>query len=164
MSFIKSSVDQYKDRDYKENFVSPFALSAISSKKELVPQNALFSFNQGQTKETPTKRMIFILLFMFVTASIFQTLAWYYNVEGNLPFWFGIGITILFISMEYLFLIPANQISYRFFNLIQIGIMIEIIGWVVFTIYVKFIRKEEINNNTWIGLGVMALGVFIAYS
>lgn len=114
--------------------------------------------------EKPAVSLLLTIIGLFIVSSFFQTLAWYYNIDGRLAFWTGFILSMGFVVMEYLCMIPANQMGYKFFSLIQLGIIVEFINWFVFILYVKYVRHEEITSRSWIGLGIMAIAIVVIYS
>jgi len=147
--------------DIIEHFSPAFAIGVVKN----TPQMASFGMRsiQSETKTKIVWKMVVFVLVLSVIASIFQTLAWYHNSDGNSPFWTGVGLSMLFVTIEYMCIIPANQIGNRMFSLFQLAILIEFISWSVFTLYILYVRKEEITKNCWIGLGIIFIGVVVAY-
>jgi uncharacterized protein (DUF486 family) len=107
---------------------------------------------------------ILIVVVLFAGASFFQTIAWYHDVEGKMPFYLGFLISMGFVVLEYGCMIPANQVGAKMFSLVQLALIVEVVNWTVFLLYVKFVKKEDVSSNSWVGISVMALGVLIAYS
>lgn len=149
-----------------ENFV-PFGLKrGISEKPEPVgkPSGALssISFSLPEKKEKNFS-IIFTIIVLFTLSSIFQTIAWYFNIDGKYAFFFGFLISMIFVFFEYLFMLPANSLGYTIFSIFQLSILIELINWTVFIVYIKYIRKEEITLKGWIALLIIAIGVVVGY-
>ncbi len=107
---------------------------------------------------------LLVVIVLFAAASFFQTIAWYHDVEGKLPFVMGFMISMGFVVLEYGCMIPGNQLGSKMFSLVQLALIIEVVNWTVFLLYVKFVKKEEVTTNSWAGITVMALGVLLAYS
>lgn len=152
-----------------ETFV-PFGLKrGISEKPELVtqakPSGALSSIGFGipEKKEKKYIWIIIVIIILFTLSSIFQTIAWYFNIDGKYAFFFGFSISMIFVVFEYLFMLPANSLGYTVFSIFQLSILIELINWTVFMVYIKYIRKEEVTLKGWIALLIMAVGVVIGY-
>ena len=152
-----------------ETFV-PFGLKrGISEKPELVtqgkPSGALSSigFSIPEKKEKKYIWIIIVIIILFTLSSIFQTIAWYFNIDGKYAFFFGFSISMIFVVFEYLFMLPANSLGYTVFSIFQLSILIELINWTVFMVYIKYIRKEEVTLKGWIALLIMAVGVVIGY-
>ena len=155
--------------DIIEEFNPALAMASVKSKKPIEHSLRKNSFGKLSTpKFIPQKkssRLIFNVVFLFFISSIFQTLAWYYNVDNKFSFWIGFALSMFFVFFEYLFMLPANNMGYEVFNLVQLAMMAEIINWIVFIIYVKMLRKDdEIGKNCWLGLMMMMFGILIAYT
>jgi uncharacterized protein (DUF486 family) len=148
-----------------ENFNPFYAHGAVTeSKTHGSPLVRKFAMSW----EPPTPKnyvvLIVVVCVLFFLGAIFQTLAWYHDVDGNSDsFLIAFSISMAFVFFEYIFVLPANSIGAKTLNLVQLGILSEIMGWIVFILYVKFIRKDKIDPKCWIGLGIMMIGVFVAY-
>ena len=152
-----------------EEFNPALAIASVKTKTPLEDTLRKNSFGKLSTPkfipEKKSSRFIFYVVILFFVASIFQTLAWYYNIDNKFSFWIGFVMSMVFVFFEYLFMIPANNMGYQVFNLVQLAMMAEIINWIVFIIYVKVIRKnDEIGKNCWLGLMVMFFGILISYT
>ena len=150
-----------------ENFV-PFGLKrGISDQPESVGKQsgALYSisFNLPEKTEKKYFSVIFTIIVLFTLSSIFQTIAWYFNIDGKYAFFFGFSISMIFVVFEYLCMLPANSLGYTVFSIFQLSILIELINWTVFMVYIKYIRKEEVTLKGWIALLIIAVGVVIGY-
>ena len=152
-----------------ETFV-PFGLKrGISETPELVtdlrPSGALSSiaFSMPEKKEKKYMSVMLIVIILFTISSIFQTIAWYFNIDGKYAFFFGFSISMIFVFFEYLFMLPANSLGYTVFSIFQLSILIELINWTVFMVYIKYIRKEEVTLKGWIALVIIAVGVVVGY-
>jgi uncharacterized protein (DUF486 family) len=109
-------------------------------------------------------KLLLIVIFLFLFASAFQTVAWYFNIDGKYKFGFGLMVSLTLVFFEYLCLTKANQWGYRMFTIFQLGLLAELVNWVVFLTYLKFYRKEKIENKMWLSLGIMSIAIYIAYS
>jgi uncharacterized protein (DUF486 family) len=107
--------------------------------------------------------VMLIVIILFTLSSIFQTIAWYFNIDGKYAFFFGFSISMIFVVFEYLFMLPANTLGYTVFSIFQLSILIELINWTVFIVYIKYIRKEEVTLKGWIALLIIAVGVVVGY-
>jgi uncharacterized protein (DUF486 family) len=150
-----------------ETFV-PFGIKrGISEKPELItqgrPSGALSSVVFDMPKEKKYTSVILIIIILFTISSIFQTVAWYFNIDGKYAFFFGFSISMIFVFFEYLFMLPANSLGYTVFSIFQLSILIELINWTVFMFYIKYIRKEEVTLKGWIALLIIAIGVVVGY-
>ena len=107
--------------------------------------------------------ILFTIFVLFTISSIFQTLAWYFNIDGKYAFFVGFAVSIIFVLFEYIFMLPANSLGYTVFSIFQLSILIEFINWTVFIVYLKYIRKEKITMKGWIALVIIFIGVIIGY-
>lgn len=149
----------------KEEFM-PFA---IDTKKNGVSTNSTrIAKLKGSGTEIPihSKVRVFILiLFLFSVSSLFQTLAWYHNIDrGMTTFWLTFGTSMSFVVLEYLFMLPANQIGAQTFTLFQLGLLAELANWVVFLLYVSYVKKESFDWKCWISIILITIAVYIGYS
>lgn len=125
---------------------------------------AKMSFAKQPGKEEFMYNLFILIIVLFVVSSIFQTLAWYYNLDEKYSFGIGFAIAIVFVLFEYLFLIPANQLGYTMLNIVQLAMLAEVVNWLVFIIYVKYFRQEDVSTTCWVGISIMFIGVIVAYS
>lgn len=150
----------------KEEFM-PFA---IDTKKNGVSTNStrIAKLKSGGVAsiDTINKVKVFILiLFLFSVSSLFQTLAWYHNIDkGMTTFWITFGTSMSFVVLEYLFMLPANQIGAQTFTLFQLGLLAELANWVVFLLYVAYVKKESFDWKCWVSITLITIAVIIGYS
>lgn len=85
------------------------------------------------------------------------------NIDGKYTFGFGIFLSLVLVFFEYLCIVKANQWGYTMFSIFQLGMLAEIINWIVFILYIKFVKDEEIVWKTWVSLSIMIIAILIAY-
>jgi uncharacterized protein (DUF486 family) len=141
--------------------VLPPALMGMGGKRK---GPVRFGLGDKPEKDAVVMDQLLIVVVLFAGASFFQTVAWYHDIEGKLPFYLGFLISMGFVVLEYGCMIPGNQVGAKMFDLVQLALIVEAVNWTVFLLYVKFVKKEEVTSNSWVGIAVMALGVLIAYS
>jgi uncharacterized protein (DUF486 family) len=153
----------------KEDFHPGLASAIIRDKQTIghpIPQSGLarMAFVKEPGKDDFKYNLFFLVVVFLLLSSVFQTLAWYYNLDAQYSFWLGFVISMAFVFFEYIFLLPANQVGFRMFNIVQVAMLAEILNWFVFILYVKYFRKDSsISSNSWLGLSIMFIGVLIAY-
>ena len=49
-------------------------------------------------------------------------------------------------------------------NIVQLAMLAEVVNWLVFVIYVKYFREEDVSTICWVGICIMFIGVIVAYS
>lgn len=128
-----------------------------------LPRGFSFTMITEKPKKIKNLRLLSIVILLFFFASIFQTVAWYFNVDGKYKFGFGLVISLTLVFFEYMCLTRANSWGYQMFSLFQIGLLAEIINWIVFLAYIKLYQKEEIEPKMWFSLLIMSIAIYIAY-
>ena len=114
-------------------------------------------------------------ILLLVVSNIFMTLAWYGNLKlsdmGIIKDWPLIFIILAswgVALLEYFVMVPANRIGSEVtggpFNLVQLKVIQEVIGLIVFmVITIKFFKMGEFNWNHVIGFVFMVLAVYFCF-
>ncbi len=124
----------------------------------------LMAWYSDQNFAIPDKhiRMILIVLGLFIVSSIFQTIAWYHNADGTSVFWKAWLMSMMFVAIEYLFLLPGNTIGAKVLSIFQLGVIAEACSWIVFIIYLRFWRNEHLSWKHVLCLVLIFSGVMMA--
>lgn len=154
-----------------EDFNRDFAYISSINKKHIqkdTPPNMVKAISygasiNGEKKVEVDVKLLIIVLILFILAATFQTFAWYLNIDGDYTFGFGLFLSLCLVFFEYLCLTKANQWGYSMFSLFQLGMIAELINWLVFILYIKFVKNEEIVWKTWLSLSIMIIAIIIAY-
>ena len=114
-------------------------------------------------------------ILLLVVSNIFMTLAWYGNLKltdmGVIKDW---PLVLIILAswgvalLEYFVMVPANRIGSEVtggpFNLVQLKVIQEVIGLIVFLIItIKFFKMGEFNWNHVIGFVFMVLAVYFCF-
>lgn len=155
----------------KEDFNSNFAYISSVDKKHIqkdTPPNMVKAISYGAEIDGEKKvkldfKLLPTILILFILGSIFQTFAWYLNIDGAYSFGFGLFLSLSLVFFEYVCITKANEWGYTMFSIFQLGMIAEIINWIVFILYIKFVKDEEIVWKTWVSLSIMIVAILIAY-
>jgi len=155
----------------KEDFNSDFAYISSINKKHIqkdTPPNMVKAIAygasiNGEKKVEVDVKLLIIVLILFILAATFQTFAWYLNIDGEYTFGLGLFLSLCLVFFEYLCITKANQWGYSMFSLFQLGMIAELINWLVFILYIKFVKNEEIVWKTWLSLSIMIIAIIVAY-
>ena len=114
-------------------------------------------------------------ILLLIVSNIFMTLAWYGNLKltdmGVIKDW---PLVLIILAswgvalLEYFVMVPANRIGSEVtggpFNLVQLKVIQEVIGLIVFMIItIKFFKMGEFNWNHVIGFVFMVLAVYFCF-
>jgi len=117
----------------------------------------------------------FYTIGLLILSNTFMTFAWYGHLKFKDMSWtqnlslFGIILLSWGIAFfEYNFMIPANRIGYEGnggpFSLLQLRIIQEVVGLVVFTLIAILVFKTEtLRMNHLIGFGFLVLAVYFIF-
>lgn len=114
-----------------------------------------------------------LTFFLLLLSNAFMNYAWYghlkYAGQGkNWPLWAIILISWGIALFEYILQVPANRLGFKEnggpFNLMQLKIVQEALGLLVFTLMTVFLFKNEsLKLNHFIGFGFLLLAVYFIF-
>lgn len=116
-----------------------------------------------------------LTVFLLVLSNTFMTLAWYGHLKFKEWHWFArlslVGIVLVswgIALFEYFFQVPANRIGFKGtggpFSLIQLKVIQEVIGLVVFVLFTLLVFKsEQFRINHIIAFLLLIIAVYLVF-
>jgi uncharacterized protein len=105
---------------------------------------------------------------LLTISNIFMTFAWYYHLKNPwlkaAPLWIVVAVSWGIALFEYCFQVPGNRIGAGSgFSAAQLKIMQEAITLIVFCGFARFILREALGWNHYVGFGLVMAGVFFVF-
>ena len=106
---------------------------------------------------TQSRWLPFVLL---VCSNVFMTFAWYGHLKHHQhsPLWIVIPASWGIAFFEYCFMVPANRIGSKTFDLYQLKTIQEVITLVVFTVFAAVYMNHPLRWNHAVGFILIAAG------
>jgi uncharacterized protein len=105
---------------------------------------------------------------LLTVSNIFMTFAWYYHLKNpwlkTAPMWIVVLVSWGIAFLEYCFQVPGNRIGHQSaLSAPQLKIMQEAITLVVFCIFARFVLREQLTWNHYVGFAFVMMGVFFVF-
>jgi uncharacterized protein (DUF486 family) len=105
---------------------------------------------------------------LLTISNIFMTYAWYYHLKNpalkTAPLWIVVLVSWGIAFFEYCFQVPGNRLGARAgFTAAQLKIMQEAITLAVFCVFARFVLKEQLTWNYYVGFSLVLVGVFFVF-
>ena len=107
-------------------------------------------------------------LVLLTISNVFMTFAWYWHLSNKqlktAPLWIVILASWGIAFFEYCFQVPGNRLGYRAgLSASHLKIMQEAITLAVFCLFVRFVMKEPLTWNIYVGFAFVLVGVFFVF-
>jgi uncharacterized protein (DUF486 family) len=105
---------------------------------------------------------------LLTISNIFMTFAWYYHLKNpwlkTAPLWIVVLVSWGIALFEYCFQVPGNRVGhFSGMQTAQLKILQEAITLIVFCGFAKFVLREELAWNHYVGFGLVLAGVFFVF-
>ena len=97
-----------------------------------------------------------------------MTFAWYYHLKNpwlkTAPLWTVVMVSWGIAFFEYCFQVPGNRVGHLSgMQTAQLKILQEAITLAVFCLFARFVLREELGWNHYVGFGLVLAGVFFVF-
>lgn len=105
---------------------------------------------------------------LLTISNVFMTFAWYYHLKNpwlkSAPMWIVVLVSWGIAFFEYCFQVPGNRIgAHANLSPPQLKIMQEAITLIVFCLFARFVLRETLSWNHYVGFGFVMVGVFFVF-
>lgn len=105
---------------------------------------------------------------LLIASNIFMTFAWYWHLKSPTlsaaPIWIVVLASWGIAFFEYCFQVPGNRLGYRAgFTAGQLKIAQEAITLLVFCVFARFVLREKLTWNYYVGMGFVMVGVLFVF-
>lgn len=112
--------------------------------------------------------MAFAPIVLLTVSNVFMTFAWYWHLTNKklnaAPIWLVILASWGIAFFEYCFQVPGNRLGDRAgFTASQLKIMQEAITLIVFCLFVKFVMRQPLTWNYYVGFAFVMIGVWFVF-
>lgn len=118
------------------------------------------------SRKIPRWAIIIIAFVGLLIASVPSNIAWYHTTgtNSNLSFPAVFGISMFFVIIEYLIVLPANQLAGTKLSLVEVNVIEFVTLTMGSLFYLIVIRKQRPDWRHYTGLILAAVGGGIALS
>src|SRR4051812_17162620 len=105
---------------------------------------------------------------LLTISNVFMTFAWYYHLKNpwlkSAPMWIVILVSWGIALFEYCFQVPGNRIgSQSGISAANLKILQEAITLIVFCVFARFVLRQELTWNHYVGFACVMVGVFFVF-
>jgi uncharacterized protein len=114
------------------------------------------------------KGEVMVTAILLTISNIFMTFAWYYHLKNpwlkTAPLWIVVAVSWGIAFFEYCFQVPGNRIgAHRGLTTPELKILQEAITLTVFCLFARFVLKEPLTWNYYVGFALVMAGVFVVF-
>lgn len=126
------------------------------------------SMLKRNSANVPFRKKLLIVVgicILFLIASVFQNFAWYHDqtTKDHKPFLVVLGISLLFVFGEYIFMLPANRLGSEVFTIFELGMISEVIAMICFLLFIRYYDKTPLTWKHFLAVSLVICGSLVVY-